>query len=133
MAKPKTKRELADAAYLKTETLRGQIDVFDGVQGKVSDRLPLYDEGNSPPPVCPHCQKQMDISVGGSWTHLKPWDENEWKLICNMCGGIVIVSGHVWMLVRGQAIQAFVDRSPDKTTYNRRKGMLSRDDERGAR
>jgi hypothetical protein len=138
MSKSKpTKREQSDAAYMKTEGLRGQIDAFDGVQGENPDhRLPLYDEGKSPPTVCPHCTKRMDAVVGGSWTHLKRWaddeEHNRWKLQCNQCGGIVIVSEDVWIQVRETAIKAFVDRSPDKTTYNKRKGMLSRDETRGA-
>lgn len=126
-----TKRELADAAYTKTETLRGQMDAFDGVQGENPDhRLPLYDEGTSPPRLCPHCGWQMDIYVGGSWTYLKPWGEDDWKLICNQCGGLVIVSEDVWRQVREEAIKSFVDRSPDKATYEKRKGMLN---DRGAR
>lgn len=131
MGKPRTKRDLADAAYLKTETLRGQIDAFDGVQGKITDHPPIFDDGKSPPPVCPHCQKHMDISVGGSWTHLKVWDSGN-RLQCDMCGGIVGVSQDVWVQVREAAIKAFVDRAPDKTSYERRKKMLIRDEMRGA-
>ena len=136
MARNKTKKELADAAYEKSERLRGQIDAFDGVQGQVTDHPPVFDEGRSPPPVCPHCRKRMDISVGGSWSHLRHWwasdTASEWKLQCNMCGGIVIVSKDVWTQVREAAIQAFVDRSPTKDVYEKRKKLLSKDEFRGA-
>lgn len=108
----KSKKALADEAYLKTETLRGQIDAFDGVQGADTTRPPIHDSGESPPPVCPHCFKAMGpLNVaGGRWTHLKRWDNDPCQLQCNDCGGAVIVSEDVWQQVRELAIATFRDR-----------------------
>lgn len=130
--KKQTKREAADAAYMKTETLRGQIDAFDGVQGAVIDREVLVDHGQSAPPICGHCQAKMNDRAGGGWTHLKVWREGETRLQCNFCGGIVVVTQQVWEEVRHTAMQAFVDRSPNKAIYEKRKKMLEGQPTRGA-
>jgi hypothetical protein len=127
--KKPTKAE-RDAAYMKTEGLRGQIDAFDGIQGAENDRAVIEDYGKSAPEICPHCQtKAMHFPAGGLWTHLKVWDQGH-RLQCNNCGGIVSVTEQVWIDVRELAIRTFVDRSPNKAVYEKRKGMLKR--QRGA-
>lgn len=131
MPKKASKCALADAAYLKTETLAGQIDAFDGVQGATSDRTVIEDYGKSAPELCPHCQQKMADRVGGFWTHLKVWDEGH-RLQCNLCGGIVRVTEEVWTDVRELAIRSFMDRSPNKTAYEKRKKLLEGKPTRGA-
>lgn len=116
----KSKRQRADEAYLKTETLAGQIDAFDGVQGADDERKPIHDDGRSAPEICPHCFKRMDQEAGGKWTHLKQWrPEDGCRLQCNFCGGIVVVNEIVWHEVRELAIATFRDRKAGKLSNPR--------------
>lgn len=133
MPKKQTKRAAADAAYLKTETLRGQIDAFDGVQGATSDRTVIEDYGKSAPEICPHCQSKAAVhfASGGIWTHLHVWEEG-YRLQCNNCGGIVRVTPEIWQDVRELAIRSFVDRSPNTTAREKRKKLLDGKPTRGA-
>lgn len=120
-----TKKQQADAAYLKTETLRGQLDAFDGVQGATSDRTVIEDYGKSAPEICPHCQtKAVYFPAGGLWTHLKVWDQGH-RLQCNNCGGIVRVTEEVWTDVRELAVRTFTDgraRVSSSTNARRSRG-----------
>ncbi len=101
----KADREKADAAYLKTETLRGQIDWLDGVQG---DSPPERIAVEGIPDRCPKCERAMNRP--SDWTHMMVRANGVHQLQCGNCAAIVVVTPENWTLVQADSVKRFKDR-----------------------
>lgn len=109
----------ADAAYMKTETLRGQIDAFDGVQG---DSPPERIVVEGIPDRCPSCERAMNRP--SDWTHMMIRNPNTPQLQCGNCSTIVVVSMGSWETVREDSVKRFKDRfetTPKKASPKRKR------------
>lgn len=105
----KAAQEKADAAYLRTETLRGQIDWLDGIQG---DSPPERIAVEGIPDRCPKCDRAMNRP--SDWTHMMRRAENiaanTGQLQCGNCAAIVVVSFDCYEKVREDSLARFKDK-----------------------
>lgn len=81
--------------------LAGQLSIDGTSEGDTGERaVKLMDV----PTYCPGCNQNMLIVHGGSWTPLKPRDDDEVtfgpdRLQCGNCGKVVEVTEEAWLRV----------------------------------